>query len=112
MKLWADPDKKQPLEVVSFGKVQVGQEKTITIYLENDSKAVLTNLQYTFPNLPTSEILLVDGPVTVQPGEIVPIKITWRPSMSFKQALKVDLIIKGEEVYLAEEEIHVEKTLK
>lgn len=112
MKLWADAEKTQPLETISFGKVEAGKSKTITVYLENDSKAVLTNLQYEFPNLPPSEVLLVEGPVTVQPGEIVPLKLTWKPSLSFRQSLKLDLVIKGEEVYLSEEEILIEKTLK
>jgi hypothetical protein len=52
MRIWADPDKKIPLQLIHFGKVAVGHEKTVTVYLENDSKAVLSNLIYDFPRLP------------------------------------------------------------
>jgi hypothetical protein len=112
MRLWADSEKKTPLDQISFGKVPVGKEKVLTIYIENDSKAVLTNLIYEFPHLPPTEVLKVTGPVTLQPGEVAPLTLVWRPSPVFKQALTVDLLIKGEEVYLAEEKIPVEKKEK
>lgn len=110
MLIWADPDKKIPLQRINFGKVEVGHEKTITVYLENDSKAVLSNLVYEFPNLPPTEILEVRGPVTIQPGKVEPLVLKWRPSPHFKRALVLDLVIRGEEIYLAEEAIAKEVT--
>lgn len=112
MKIWADQEKKVPLEKIHFGKVEVGQEKTLTVYIENDSKAVLSNLVFEFPKLPPTEVLEVQGPVTIQPGEMVPLVLKWKPSLKFKKALVVDLIIRGEEIYLAEEQVKVEKTVK
>jgi len=103
MKIWADVGKKIPLQKIHFGKVEVGNEKTLTIYLENDSKAVLSNLLFDFPSLPPTEILEVHGPVTIQPGKIEPLILKWKPSPKFKKALVVDLLIKGEEIYLVEE---------
>lgn len=112
MKLWLDKEKTQPVTKISFGKVEAGTSKTVTVYLENDSDAVLTNLEYIVPSLPPTEVLKVEGPVTVQPHEIVPITITWKPSLSFKKALSVSLEIRGEEVYLAEQDVTIERTVK
>jgi len=112
MRLWAETEKKTPIQRIHFGKVEIGQEKILTIYLENDSKAVLSNLIFDFPTLPLGEILEVHGPTTIQPGKIEPLVLKWRPSAKFKKALTVDLVIRGEEIYLAEvtETIIREKT--
>jgi len=109
MKIWADAEKKIPLQKIHFGKVEVGNEKTLTVYLENDSKAVLSNLEFVFPHLPPTEILEVHGPTTIQPGKMEPLVLKWKPSPKFKKALIVDLQIKGEEIYLAEEHVGREK---
>lgn len=109
MKIWADADKKIPLQKIHFGKVEVGNEKVLTVYLENDSKAVLSNLEFVFPHLPPSEVLDVQGPTTIQPGKIEPLVLKWKPSPKFKKALVVDLQIKGEEIYLAEEVVQRER---
>ena len=111
MRIWADPEKKIPLKRIHFGKVEVNNEKTLTVYLENDSKAVLSNLIFDFPSLPPTEFLEVHGPITIQPGKMEPLVLTWRPSPKFKKALVVDLLIKGEEIYLAEETILKERTI-
>jgi len=105
MRIWADAEKKIPIQKIHFGKVEVGNEKTLTVYLENDSKAVLSNLIFDFPSLPPTEVLEVQGPTTIQPGKIEPLVLKWRPSPKFKKALIVDLLIRGEEIYLAEETI-------
>ena len=102
MRIWADAEKKIPIQKIHFGKVEVGNEKTLTVYLENDSKAVLSNLIFDFPSLPSTEILEVHGPITIQPGKIESLVLRWRPSPKFKKALTVDLTIRGEEVYLTE----------
>lgn len=111
MKLWADPEKKIPLETIHFGKVEVGQERIITVYLENDSGAVLSNLVFKFPHLPSTEVLEVQGPVTIQPGAIEPLVLKWKPSPKFKKALEIELTIRGEEIYLAEQTFKKEKVV-
>lgn len=105
MKIWADREKKIPLSRIHFGKVEVGSEKTLTVYLENDTKAILSNLQYNFSSLPSTEVLEVHGPSIIQSGTIEPLILKWKPSPSFKKALTVDLLIKGEEIYMASENI-------
>ena len=102
MKIFADEAMQNPIDFVDFGKVPVGTKKVLPIYLYNDSDALLTNLDYEFPSLPATEVLKVEGPVTIQPKEASKLVLTWQPSPFFKKALKIDIFIKGEEVYLAE----------
>jgi len=105
MKIYDDPELKKLIQTIHFGKVEAGSSKTITLYLLNDSKAVLTNLVYEFPSLPSSETLEVHGPITIQSGKQGELILTWKPSVNFKRALVLDLLIRAEEVYLAEENI-------
>ena len=112
MKIYADLELKNPLEKIHFGKVQVGETKELKIYLHNDSKAVLSNLVFDFPTLPTTEVLEVRGPTTIQPGKVEPLLLKWKPSPKFKKALVVDLQIRGEEIYLAEETVVKESVHK
>lgn len=109
MRLFEDAELKKPLEKIRFGKVEAGHQKILTIYLLNDSKAVLSNLVYDFPALPPTEVLLVEGPITIQQGKSAPLTVTWKPSMTFKKALILDLLIRAEEVYLAEETYVIER---
>lgn len=112
MRIFADPDLKYPIDEIHFGKVEIGQEKVIVVYLHNDSTAILSNLLYNFPTLPPSELLEVHGPTTIQPGKTEPLTLKWRPSMKFKKALSLPIEITGEEIYLAEETIVREKEIK
>lgn len=107
MKIYADKEKKQPLDFIHFGIVKAGDSKTITVYLYNDSKALLTNLQFQIrKNIPGAEqIEILDAPVTIQPKSLQPLKIKWSPSRTFKRALEVTLEIIGEEVYLASKKV-------
>lgn len=109
MRIYEDPEAKNEIEFIHFGKVKAGETKEVTVYLKNDSKAVLTNLIYEFPTLPPTEVLKVEGPITIQPEAIEALKVKWSPSMEFKQALTVSLKITGEEVYVAETTVAVRK---
>lgn len=67
MKIFKDPELKEEISSIHFGKVEAGKTKKITIYLYNDSDAILSNLEYKIPSLPSTEKLEIKGPVTVQP---------------------------------------------
>ena len=107
MKIFKDPNLQEEITSIYFGKVEAGKSKRITVYLYNDSEAVLTNLTYEFPSLPGSEKLEINGPITIQPKSSQPLTIEWKPSVNFKKALELPLTIKGEEVYLAKKEVEI-----
>lgn len=111
MKLYADSNKKNELRMISFGKVKAGEQKEIDVWIWNDSKAMLTNIEYKFPNLPKSEVLefIHKPPVNIQPDDIVIIALRWKPSLNFKQALDIEMEITAEEVYMAPKIVTKEK---
>lgn len=51
MRIFKDEDLKEEITSIHFGKVEAGEKKRITVYLYNDSEAILTNLEYEFPIL-------------------------------------------------------------
>ncbi|RLJ09964.1 MAG: hypothetical protein DRP15_01720 [Candidatus Aenigmatarchaeota archaeon] len=111
MKIFADKELKEEIKTIHFGKVEAGKEKTITVWLYNDSKAILTNLKVKIiGKLPkTEKVEILDAPVTIQPGEASPLVLRWKPSLNFKQALEVTLKITGEEVYTKTTQVQVEE---
>jgi hypothetical protein len=112
MKIFEDPEMKNQIQSVNFGKVEAGTTKEVTVYLYNDSDGMLTNLLYSFPTLPISEVLKVEGPVTIQSKQAGKLSLTWKPSTNFRKALKVDIAIEGQEVYLAEHTVMIEKEVE
>ena len=104
--MYKDRNLKEQIEYIDFGIVEAGTSKEIIIYLYNDTRAVLTNLEFVKPNMAEPNSLVVAKmPKTIQPGKIEELIIRWSPSMNFKQALEVPIIIKGDEVYLAEKHL-------
>lgn len=114
MKIYKDKERKEPLKVIHFGIVKAGESKTITVYLYNESEALLTNLKFLMrKNIPeVKQIKILDAPVTIQPKSIHPLKIKWSPSRTFKKALEITLFITGEEVFLAKRTFSVTERRK
>lgn len=109
MKIFDDKELTNEIEVLDFGIVEAGSSKIITLYLYNETKAVLSNIEFVFPpSLPEPERLTIEKiSKTLQPGKSAEMILKWSPSMNFKQALEVPIIIKGDEIYLAEH--HIQK---
>jgi hypothetical protein len=102
MKIFEDNKCKKLLESVHLGTVEALKEKELVVYVQNDSEAVLENIEFRFPKLAETEKLeIINAPKTMQPGTIESLKIKWKPSLNFKQALNVSLEIIGDEVYYA-----------
>ena len=112
MKFFDDPELKKSIQSVNFGKVKVGTSEEKIIYILNDSDAILTNLVYEFPSLPATEVLKIEGPVTIQPKKVGKLLLTWKPSANFKKALKVDIDITGDEIYGDTMDILTEKVVE
>jgi len=102
MKLFKDAMLKEEIEVLDFGIVEAGSSKTLTIYLYNDTKAVVSNLSFNFGVLPEKSLEIISAPKTIQPGKTDKLVLKWSPTMNFRQALEVPITISGDEVYLAE----------
>jgi hypothetical protein len=102
MKIYSDGKEGKVLTEINFGTVEALTEKEMTLWVKNDSGAVLENIEFRFAKLPSTETLeIMNAPTTMQPQAIVPMTIKWRPSLSFKQALKVALEVVGDSIYYA-----------
>jgi len=115
MKIFADKELKKEIKTINFGKVKVGGNKEVTVWLYNDSKGILTNLVFEFfgpPLPPTERIEIVEAPVTIQPGKAEPLTLKWKPSSKFEKALEVALRVTGELVYVSTEKLEVEEVIK
>jgi len=115
MKIFADKELKKEIKTIHFGKVKVGESKEVTVWLYNNSKGILTNLDFelTGPELPPSEkIEIVEAPVTIQPGKAEPLTLRWKPSAKFEKALEVGLRVTGELVYVSTEKLEVEEKVR
>lgn len=86
MKFFADKELREPLNIIHFGRVEVGTTKEINIYLLNNSKAILTNLQFIIkgPFLPPTELIEVWEPITIQPGQVGEVKLRWEPRLKYE----------------------------
>lgn len=105
MKIFKDPELKEEINTIHFGKVEAGKTKKVTIYIYNDSEAIISNLEFKIPALPHTERLEVKAPITIQPKSVAPVTIEWTPSISFKQALDLTITITGEEIYTVKREV-------
>lgn len=114
MEIYKDKGRKEKLKTIYFGQVKAGEVKTITVWLFNETKAMLTNLEFNLQkNIPQAErVELINPPITIQPGKILPLKLVWAPTKTLKEALEVILTLKGEEVYMASKTFPVEKEVK
>ena len=112
MKIFADKELQQEINEIYFGKVKAGEEKVLTVYLFNETKAIFANLAFEVmvrEKTPKEIIEIPNPPLTIQPGTAEPLILKWRPTRNFKEALEVGLRITGEEVYTAKRLIPVEK---
>lgn len=102
MRIFEDNKCKKLLESVHFGTVEASKEKELIVYIQNNSEAVLENIEFRFPKLAESEKLeIINAPKTMQPGTVESLKLKWKPSLNFKQALNLSLEIIGDEIYYA-----------
>ena len=104
MKIFKDPELKDEIKAINFGIVKTGESKTITVYLLNDSEGYLRNLVFLFP-IPPTDLKIEDVPMGINPKQVAKASFKWTPSINFKKALKVPLLIQGDEIYFSEVEV-------
>jgi hypothetical protein len=109
MKIFKDKELKKPLEQIHFGIVEAGSSKTITVFLFNDTSALLTDLEFQVrTNLPET-VEIIDSPSTMEPKSVKPLKLKWSPKAKVKKALKGEIIIRGVEVYFSTQQVVTEE---
>lgn len=102
MKMFRDKELTKPIETIDFGMVEVGEIRDLTVFIHNDKKTLLTDIEFKLIHPPSETVKIVTSPTSIQPGKTESLSLRWQPSSKFKKALKVKLAILGKEVYLAE----------
>lgn len=97
MKMFRDPELEEEISQIDFGEVEIGQSKEVTVYLLNERDTLLKNLNFSFKN---TDVEVVTSPRTLSPRQISKLTVRWTPNLQIKKALKIDLVIRGEEVIL------------
>jgi hypothetical protein len=103
MKIYNDAEMRDEIEVLDFGIVRAGVKKDLTLYIKNDTEAVLQDLTYKFPDAVKGKASVVSAPENLMPGASGELQISWTPSATLRKALRTRLVIEGEEIYVAEE---------
>lgn len=94
LSIFADNAGTQPLTILDFEEVMVGNSKSMTVYIKNNS-----------PKWPLRKIKalssVIDGidtqhPTDLAPGEIAAAVITWSPSLNIDEPLEADSFFEGE----------------
>lgn len=97
MKMYRDPELKEEISQIDFGEVEIGQSKEMTVYLLNERDTLLKNLNFSFKN---KDVEVIESPRALSPRQITKLVVRWTPNLQIKSALKIDLLVRGEEVIL------------
>ena len=95
MKIFADSELKKEIAEIDFGEVEVGKKKDLTLYLHNETSGLARNLIFNVDQ----QIAVSDCPVLLEAKETKPFKLSWTPTVDFKQPLNTKIEVKGTVVY-------------
>ena len=96
MKIYKDKNRLQEVTSISFGEVEAGQTQDIILYLYNETKALLRNLNIKVSH---SDVKIVSAPTQILPESIETLRLRWLPSLIIKKKLECSINIVGEEIY-------------
>ena len=97
MRIYKDTDFKHEITELDLGILQAGESKQYTLYLLNDTKAEVKNLNITINH---NEIEILKSPSEISAGKMEELIIAWKPSVSLKQGIKnLPVHITGSELW-------------
>jgi len=100
MKLFNDSELKHEITEntsISFGEVEVGLKKDITIYIYNDTDGELENIELDIPK--NNDVTIIEKPEKINKHSHSPVTLRWKPSLDLRQALKTEITIAAKEIY-------------
>lgn len=93
LKLYADKDKQTELKRIDLGRLAVGQQTEVVVYLANESKKWnITNLKLNEED----EECSIKFPEFLMPGEVAPVTIKFHPSLARREPLDMKHLFSGE----------------
>jgi len=100
VKIYRDAELKDEVteaDRISFGEVEVGLKKEITIYILNDTDGELENIELDIPE--NHGVTIIDKPETINKHGSTPVTLRWKPSLDLREALETNMIITAKEIY-------------
>lgn len=104
MKLFSDESLKNEVPELSdlnFGRVEVGETKTLTYWLYNDSKAYVESIKVALSKVASyEEVKIVSYPKELKAKGKASIVLSWTPTLDIEAGLKgIKFQISGEKVW-------------
>ena len=96
MKIYKNSILTEEVKFLDLGIVMAGDKKDYEYFIYNDTEAKLVDLQF---NIPHHEVAIKKAPTTLEAKASSNLVISWSPSINLKQGLKVEIMIKGFEIW-------------
>ena len=92
LKIYADEDciKELGEHSVHFGVVDIGASKTVELWVKNDGKRIVENIEI---HLDDTDCRIENIPNQLAPGDKARLIVTWKPSAKY---VKTDLPLKSQ----------------
>lgn len=90
------------VDKIDLGEVKIGESKTYTFTLENDSVWTVKDIELSLmdiDNKPVTEIKFIDYPSKMIGHSKSPLKFIWKPTTEIKKGLKTQLKISVTEIW-------------
>ena len=96
MQMFSDEELTIPIDSISFGRVNIGTSKEITVYILNESINNIDKLKFIPQN---KEVTVSYAPRRIGKKDSAPVKLVWTPSLKIKKGLNVEVRVEGVMVY-------------
>ena len=93
LNFYKDEGKKKSISTVDFSRVEVGQTHIVTVYMANLSK------EWPIKKIETSNMdkqLTLDFPEELEPEEVRPVVLTWKPKLNRREELDITELFEAE----------------
>lgn len=95
MKIFSDSGCTKLVENLDLGIVAAGGSKLFEYYVQNDGQTYLRKLNF---SLIHEEVEITSAPTSLNPGEVGKLILEWKPSVTIKEGLSVEIKVSGEEL--------------
>lgn len=90
----------QQLKERDLGTVEVGHSQVYEYWIVNDEPCHLTDINVSFESSPLSEeVKIIECPSELAANTKAKLLIEWSPNLKIKTGLKLQMSVKGSEIY-------------
>lgn len=93
---------KKEISKIDFGTVAAGSNKSMTLIVQNDEDALVTEIKILVDKRAQDELEILSAPETLKPFEEASVVIKYTPKIELKKGLKTIINVSGTVTYGAE----------